>query len=134
MPAMSHDVSEAPQTDILGEPEIGRWVMSAFSSKVAPALGWKAARTIDGVLAAFRLCISRYVLWRPRLPSHPRKGHAFPYFKVQFRDLRTLAWKDHRKEAFSDEASARAYRASLSADVQTRIMRWDEAGAEPLQD
>ncbi len=66
------------------------------------------------------------------MPSHPGKGHAFPYFKVQYRDLRTLAWKDHRKEAFGDEASARAYQADVGADVQTRIMRWTEAGATPL--
>ena len=66
------------------------------------------------------------------MPSHPGKGHAYPYFKVQARDVRTLAWKDQRKEAFADEASARAYQASLSADLQTRVMRWDEAGATPL--
>jgi hypothetical protein len=66
------------------------------------------------------------------LPSHPGKGHAYPYFKVQARDVRTLAWKDQRKEAFDDEASARAYQASLGADLQTRVMRWDEAGATPL--
>jgi hypothetical protein len=68
------------------------------------------------------------------LPSHPGKGHAFPYFKVQVRDARTLAWKDQRKEAFDDEASARAYRARLAAELQTRIMRWDRDGAAPLDD
>lgn len=66
------------------------------------------------------------------MPSHPGKGHAYPYFKVQMRDARTLAWKDHRKEAFADEASARAYQASLGGEQQTRVMRWDEAGATPL--
>jgi hypothetical protein len=68
------------------------------------------------------------------LPSYPGKGHAFPYFKVQMRDPRTLAWKDHRKEAFQDEASARAYRASLSTPFETRIVRWNRTGAAPLED
>ncbi len=66
------------------------------------------------------------------MASYPGKGHAFPYFKVQVRDPRTLSWKDQRKAAFDDEASARAYRDSLSADPETRIMRWDRAGAVPL--
>jgi len=71
------------------------------------------------------------VLRRVALPSYPGKGHAFPYFKVQVRDPRTLAWKDQRK-GFDDEASARAYRASLSSKLETRIMRWDGTGAAPL--
>ena len=32
-------------------------------------------------------------------PSHRRRPE--PYYKVQFRDRMTLAWKDRRKEAFS---------------------------------
>ena len=74
----------------------------------------------------------RPVFRRIGLPPHPGKGHAFPYFKVQVRDQRTLAWKDQRKQAFDDEASARAYRASLIRDLETRIVRWDRAGAVPL--
>jgi hypothetical protein len=37
-------------------------------------------------------------------PSHRRRPE--PYYKVQFRDRITLAWKDRRKEAFNtfDEA------------------------------
>lgn len=66
------------------------------------------------------------------MPSHPGKGHAFPYFKVQVRDQRTLAWKDARKEAFDDELEARAFQASLGEGVTSRVMRWDEAGATPL--
>ena len=67
------------------------------------------------------------------MPSHPGKGHAFPYFKVQVRDQRTLAWKDHRKEAFDDEPAARAYQARLGDDVTSRVMRWDATGAQPLE-
>ncbi len=67
------------------------------------------------------------------MPSHPGKGHAFPYFKVQIRDQRTLAWKDHRKEAFDDEPAARAYQAGLGEGVTSRVMRWDDAGATPLE-
>jgi hypothetical protein len=66
------------------------------------------------------------------LPSHPGKGRAFPYFKVQVYDRRTFAWKDHRKEAFDDEAAARAYQNALGDNVTTRIMRWDASGAKPL--
>lgn len=66
------------------------------------------------------------------MPSHPGKGHSYPYFKVQARDARTLAWKDQRKQAFDDEASARAYQAALGTETQTRVVRWDEAGASPL--
>ncbi len=37
-------------------------------------------------------------------PSHRRRAE--PYYKVQYRDRITLAWKDRRKEAFDtfDEA------------------------------
>jgi hypothetical protein len=64
----------------------------------------------------------------------PGKLRKFPYFKVQVRDPVTLAWKDHRKEAFDDEVSARLYRAGLASDVQTRVVKWDRNGSEPLQD
>lgn len=68
------------------------------------------------------------------MPSHPGKGHAFPYFKVQVRDQRTLAWKDARKEAFDDEPAARAFQAGLGQGVTSRVMRWDEVGPTPLED
>jgi hypothetical protein len=67
------------------------------------------------------------------MPSYPGKGHAYPYFKVQVRDKRTLAWKDHRKQAFDDEASARAYQENVGPGVETRIMRWDANGPTPLK-
>ncbi|WP_010189048.1 hypothetical protein [Sphingomonas sp. PAMC 26605] len=66
------------------------------------------------------------------MPSHPGKGHAFPYFKVQVRDQRSLAWKDHRKEAFDDEASARAYQATLDPYLTSRVTQWDESGSRAL--
>ena len=68
------------------------------------------------------------------MPSYPGKGHAYPYFKVQAWDRRTLAWKDYRKEAFDDEGSARAFQADVTSEIQTRIIRWDADGAVPLQD
>jgi hypothetical protein len=71
-------------------------------------------------------------VWRLELPSHPGKGHAYPYFKVQVYDCRTFAWKDHRKEAFDDEETARAYQEALGDNVTSRIMRWDALGAKPL--
>jgi hypothetical protein len=67
-----------------------------------------------------------------QVPAYPGKGHTYPYFKVQARDKRTLAWKDHRKQAFTDEESARRYRTELEDGLQTRVVRWDETGATPL--
>jgi hypothetical protein len=61
------------------------------------------------------------------------KLRRLPYFKVQEYDPLTLSWKDHRKEAFDDEASARAYQKALLKDVKTRIVKWDESGNNPLK-
>jgi hypothetical protein len=61
------------------------------------------------------------------------KLRRLPYFKVQEYDPLTLSWKDHRKEAFDDEASARAYQKALLKDVKTRIVKWDESGNNPLE-
>jgi hypothetical protein len=72
--------------------------------------------------------------WQEAMPSHPGKGHKYPYFKVQAWDPLMLAWRDHRKEAFDDEVSARAYRAKLGSNIETRIMKWDDSGATPLVD
>jgi hypothetical protein len=66
------------------------------------------------------------------LPAYPGKGRPYPYFKVQALDARSLAWRDHRREAFDNEASARVYQASLAPDIRSRIVRWDEGGATPL--
>jgi len=68
------------------------------------------------------------------MPSHPGKGHVYPYFKVQAWDPRSLVWRDHRREAFDDEEAARAYRATIDRTVRTRIVRWDETGSTPMQD
>jgi hypothetical protein len=68
------------------------------------------------------------------VPAYPGKGRPYPYFKVQALDARSMAWKDHRKEAFADEASAQAYRATIDPAVTTRIMRWEEDGAIPVGD
>jgi len=62
----------------------------------------------------------------------PGKLRKLPYFKVQVYDPITLSWKDHRKEAFDDEASARAYQNTVPNGVKTRIIKWDETGSYPL--
>jgi hypothetical protein len=64
----------------------------------------------------------------------PGRVRKFPYFKVQARDPRTLSWKDHRKEAFDDEISAQSYRKNLPHGMETRIVKWDRNGSEPLGD
>jgi hypothetical protein len=63
----------------------------------------------------------------------PGKLRKFPYFKVQAHDPVTLAWIDQRKEAFDDEASARAYRKTVAKSIKTRIVKWDETGSHPLE-
>ena len=66
-----------------------------------------------------------------RTPGRLRK---FPYFKVQVRDQVSLVWKDHRKEAFDDQASAETYRETIPAEFESRIVRWDRSGSVPLKD
>ena len=59
--------------------------------------------------------------------------HKFPYFKVQVYDPLTLSWRDHRKEVFDDEHSARAYKNAMPKSVKSRIVRWDENGNHPME-
>ena len=66
--------------------------------------------------------------------TRPRKGRPYPYFKVQWRDPSWLAWRDHRREAFSTLKEAQAYRDTLPSEYETRIVRWDEDGSSPLPD
>ncbi len=66
------------------------------------------------------------------MPAYPGKGRAYPYFKVQARDSKTLAWRDHRKQAFVNEESARRYEAEIGGGFQTRVVRWDVSGPVPL--
>ena len=64
----------------------------------------------------------------------PRKLRKFPYFKVQSRDHVSLVWKDHHKEAFDDLAAAEAYRKIVPAGVETRVVKWERSGSEPIRD
>ena len=64
----------------------------------------------------------------------PGKVRKFPYFKVQARDRVSLVWKDHKKEAFDDEASAQAYRKTIPGGVETRVVKWERSGSIPLED
>jgi hypothetical protein len=66
------------------------------------------------------------------MTSQRRKGRAFPYFKVQSRDTKSLVWRDHRREAFDTLDEARAFEATSSRELETRIVRWDDRGAVPL--
>jgi hypothetical protein len=58
-------------------------------------------------------------------PSHRRRKE--PYYKVQYRDRLTLAWKDLRKEAFDTFAEARAYTRAHQGNEALRIVEF-EAG------
>ncbi len=64
----------------------------------------------------------------------PGKLRTFPYYKVQVRDRVSLVWKDHRKEAFDDMASAQAYRMTIPAEIETRVVKWERSGNTPLKD
>lgn len=64
----------------------------------------------------------------------PRKRHPYPYYKVQTRDPKSLAWRDHRREVFDTLAEARSFRAALPSTVETRIMCWTERGSSPVDD
>jgi hypothetical protein len=64
----------------------------------------------------------------------PGKLRKFPYFKVQVRDRTSLVWKDHQKEAFDSLTSAQAYRSSIPASTETRIVKWERTGSTPLKD
>jgi len=66
--------------------------------------------------------------------TQQRKGRAFPYFKVQARDTKSLAWRDYRREAFDTLTEAREFRSTLATDLQTRIVRWDEHGNSIVED
>lgn len=66
------------------------------------------------------------------VPKTRGRQRDFPYFKVQSRDKVSMVWRDARREAFDTEVEARAFRDSLGPKTETRIMRWDEKGAEPL--
>ena len=61
-----------------------------------------------------------------------RKGRTWPYYKVQFRDPKSLAWRDHRREAFDDLVSAEEYLTCLPVDLEARIVRWDRNGPAPI--
>lgn len=66
------------------------------------------------------------------MPATRGRKRAYPYFKVQKWDPISNVWRDARKEAFDEEPEARAFQASLDATIESRVMRWDEAGARPL--
>jgi hypothetical protein len=50
------------------------------------------------------------------------------------RDIVSLVWRDHCKNAFDDEASAQDYRKTIPGGVETRIVKWDRSGSTPLKD
>jgi hypothetical protein len=64
--------------------------------------------------------------------TKPKKTRPYPYFKVQARDRRSLAWKDHRHEAFATLDDALKFCASLDPMEVTRVVRWDENGSAPV--
>ena len=61
-------------------------------------------------------------------------GHDLPYFKVQRWDSAIGAWRDARRTAFDNLELAKAFRHELGPTIATRIVRWDERGATPLDE
>lgn len=48
-------------------------------------------------------------LAKAAMKPHPARRRPEPYYKVQYRDPVTLAWKDRRKEAFENQEGARGF-------------------------
>lgn len=64
--------------------------------------------------------------------TKPKKLRPYPYFKVQSRDQRSMAWKDHRHEAFATLEEAMTFISSLDPSEVVRIVRWDASGSMPV--
>jgi hypothetical protein len=56
-------------------------------------------------------------------PSHRRRAE--PYYKVQYRDGVTLAWKDRRKEAFNTLDEALSYLRQNAGREPLRIVEFN---------
>jgi len=56
-------------------------------------------------------------------PSHRRRAE--PYYKVQYRDRITLAWKDRRKEAFNTVDEALSYLQQSAGSEALRIVEFN---------
>jgi len=62
-----------------------------------------------------------------------RPRRAFPYYKVQILDRRSLSWKE-RKEGFDTLEEAREFVSRSLTDEKTRIVMVDEKGYHNLED
>jgi hypothetical protein len=56
-------------------------------------------------------------------PPHRRRPE--PYYKVQYRDNVTLAWMDHRKEAFDTFQEALGYLQDVTGREPLRIVEFN---------
>jgi hypothetical protein len=61
-------------------------------------------------------------------PSHRRRKE--PYYKVQYRDSLTLAWKDLRKEAFDTFDDALAFLHAKAGHDAVRIVAFKSGRSE----
>jgi hypothetical protein len=65
-------------------------------------------------------------------PSHRRRPE--PYYKVQYRDPLTLAWKDRRKEAFNTFEEALGYLSQLDANSALRIVEFNAGRSKTVHE
>lgn len=59
------------------------------------------------------------------MKPRPDRRRPEPYYKVQHRDRLTLAWKDHRKEAFDTLDEAMAFIRMNVTDEIFRIVQFN---------
>jgi hypothetical protein len=65
-------------------------------------------------------------------PSHRRRQE--PYYKVQFRDSMTLAWKDRRKEAFNTFEEAFCFLQQSAGREALRIVEFNAGRSKTVHE
>ena len=65
-------------------------------------------------------------------PRHRRRPE--PYYKVQYRDPVTLAWKDHRKAAFNTLGEALGYLQSSLESEPLRIVEFNGGNSKTVHE
>ena len=65
-------------------------------------------------------------------PSHRRRPE--PYFKVQYFDPVTLAWKDRQKEAFNMFEQALQFAKNAAKSSRTRVVAFKDGKPEVVHD
>ena len=68
------------------------------------------------------------------MKPRPERRRREPYYKVQYHDHLTLAWKDHRKNAFNTLDEARRYLLANLDATPLRIVEFDAHGPKVIHE